>query len=96
MSHISAPDFAPYEGCDGEWVEARNFRNSSKSFGYFACMPCGATWMSAHAKKGFKQGCKNCDRYFYPLYMWENTVKLFGKKEKSLEDNEKPHMSWLC
>ena len=93
---VGAPDFAPYEGCIGEWREARSFVGKGKSFGYFGCFSCEKTWMSAHAKKGFKQGCKSCGMYFYPLYLWENTYKNYNKKDKSLNDNGKPHITELC
>ena len=93
---FSMPDFAPYQGCEGEWVAARDFFSRGKSFGYFGCSRCEKTWMSAHARKGYKQGCKDCDRYYYPLYLWENTVKVYKKKDKALGDNGKPHISHLC
>ena len=92
---VDMPDFAPYEDCVGEWVEAKDFLRDGKSFGYFGCSYCQKKWMSAHARKGFKQGCKDCDRFFYPIYLWKNDFS-YNKKEKALEDNEKPHISYLC
>lgn len=94
MSFVSAPDFAPYEGCTGEWIERRNYYGG-KSFGYFSCGDCHKTWMSAHSKKEFEQGCKDCGRYFFPLYLWQNDFN-GHRKEKGLEDNGKPHISHLC
>ncbi len=95
MSYIAAPDFAPYPGCDGEWMSASSFTGQSKTFGYFGCSHCHKQWMSAHAKKGFKQGCKNCEQYYYPLYLWKNE-QTYHIKEKALEDNGEPHRSDLC
>ena len=94
MNFVSAPDFIPYLGCTGEWVEAR-FYYGGKSFGYFNCIECHKTWMSAHAKKEYEQGCKSCGSYYRPLYLWKNDYTQ-PKKEKGLEDNGKPHLSELC
>ena len=51
------PSIKPFEGCNGIWVKAGNFPGS-KSFGYFTCNFCQKNWISAHAFKGLKQGCK--------------------------------------
>lgn len=74
MNLIEKPDFTPYEGCLGEWVpRAQFFSSNSKSFGYFQCNYCHKNWMSAFARKNYKQGCKQCDRYFLPVFMWINS-----------------------
>ena len=75
-----APDFTPYAGCNGEWVAARSYNGPSKSFGFFGCTFCQKTWMSAHARKGYKQGCKHCDRFFFPVYLWKNDFSNYTKK----------------
>ena len=90
---VEAPDFAPYQGCIGEWVNAIQ-HPGGKSFGYFCCLPCDKKWMSAHARKGYKQGCKDCERFYYPLYLWENTHKKSNLKENP--NNDKPHIKYLC
>lgn len=51
--------------------------------------------MSAHSRKKFKQGCKNCNRYFYATHFWKNFHKK-PEEKKAINDNKKPHMSDLC
>lgn len=74
MPYFDEPDYIPYPGCTGTWIPAQQF-TGGKSFGHFCCNYCEKQWMSAHAKKGYKQGCKYCDEYFYPLYLWKNDSK---------------------
>lgn len=52
--------------------------------------------MSAHSKKTYKQGCKDCNRYFLPSYLWQNSNKRDKQDKKELNDNHKPHLSSLC
>ena len=51
--------------------------------------------MSAHAMKGYRQGCKGCDRKFMPQYLWVNDQAKTEDK-KGLKDESKPHLASLC
>ena len=72
---LKKPMIIPYAGCEGNWVEAKSYPSSSQTFGYFWCGRCQKTWMSAYSRKGYKQGCKICESYFYPAYLWVNDHK---------------------
>jgi len=61
---------APVE-TPGQWVLRKDFVGQ-KSFGFFKCQDCQETWISAHAFKLYKQGCKTCETYFLPMFMWVN------------------------
>jgi len=77
----------------GRWQYREEF-NGFKSFGYFTCSNCEKSWFSAHAFKEYKQGCKNCNRYYLPDYLWENE-----KNENIDPKNEKlqgPHDTERC
>jgi len=52
--------------------ECREEFNSRKSIGYFKCSRWFKSWISAHAFKDYKQGCKECNRYVFALYLWKN------------------------
>jgi len=73
------------EGLEGEWVPTDEFRGS-KSFGYFKC-ECTNWWFSAHAFPNYKQGCQQCELYYFPNKMWINhsssinSVKHNGKHD---------------
>ena len=66
--HIPA---LPFCGARGNWVLSKNF-DGNKSFGSFSCFRCKKDWTSAHSFPGFKQGCKRCNREYYPRFLWEN------------------------
>ena len=72
ISDLSEPPFVPYEGIQGIWVKSLEYPTNSKTFGFYRCNYCEKTWMSAHSKRSFKQGCKSCNRYFYPTHLWKN------------------------
>ena len=77
----------------GYWVAYDEFENY-KSFGYFKC-DCEAWWMSAHAFKNYKQGCKLCDDYSYATYFWvnEEDQEIKGKSKK---ENRGNHLRDRC
>ena len=78
---------------DGQWV-ARNKFKREKSFGFFKCHKCNKTWLSAHAFRKYRQGCKGCETKVLPIYLWENHEKNTEIKKK--KDNKKPHDAGRC
>ena len=58
---------APINHGDGQWVKPKAF-TGNKSFGLFAC--CDRTWSCAHARKNFKQKCRQCQKQCEPFAMW--------------------------
>ena len=84
----------------GYWVLRDEF-NGVKSFGSYVCesKKCkNKKWISAHAYKIHRQGCKSCDQYTLPTYMWVNTDKDTIKdiKNDTDKDTDKPHDSERC
>jgi len=76
---------------EGNWVE-RHLFEGEKSFGYFKC-PCKKWWISAHSFPIYRQGCKKCETYSLPKYLWENksyTIK------KDVDEEESPHDVLRC
>jgi len=60
----------PFDSADGYWVRRIEFMGD-KSFGYFKCQ-CKKWWMSAHSQTKYKQGCKSCNKFSLPEYLWVN------------------------
>eukprot|EP01130_Rhizamoeba_saxonica_P002091 TRINITY_DN11899_c0_g1_i1.p1 TRINITY_DN11899_c0_g1~~TRINITY_DN11899_c0_g1_i1.p1 ORF type:complete len:223 (+),score=28.03 TRINITY_DN11899_c0_g1_i1:85-753(+) len=90
----------PYEDCLGSWIPREDFFGR-KSFAFYKCNSCRKRWMSSRGFKDHRQACKNCERYVYPDFMWENENYYHpdSSEESSnsfLEDNEIPHMSQYC
>eukprot|EP01068_Selenidium_serpulae_P019443 Selendium_serpulae@DN6645_c0_g1_i1.p1 len=83
----------PFPGAEGAWVLRERFRGK-KSFGWFDCR-CNARWISAHAQPDFKQGCKQCDTYRYPTWLWVNT-STHKRGNHAPEKETTPHLSHLC
>ena len=79
------------EGFDGYWVYHKDF-TGKKSFGYFICY-CKNRWMSAHAFKKYKQGCKKCEAYKYPVCLWVNENKRDNDSEL---EGSSPHDRERC
>lgn len=80
---------------DGHWVLRADFP-FEKSFGWYECESekCMKTWLSAHSFKKFKQGCKKCDTYQLPKFLWLNTD---NDERSSADENSKgPHDSARC
>lgn len=77
---------------DGHWTIRSKFQGR-KSFGFFICN-CKKTWLSAHAFKEYKQGCKSCEVETFPKYLWVNTE--LNKKEEIIKNLDKPHDRLRC
>jgi hypothetical protein len=81
----------------GQWVKRAEFRGH-KSFGYFCCHECsGKNWVSAHAFKNMRQGCKQCYGYTLARYLWVNNDQGKGlaiRAEPKL--NKREHIEELC
>jgi hypothetical protein len=95
---IPPPPNPPIIDLSGHWVERKGFKGK-KSFGYFSCYVCAgknqSSWLSAHAFKTFRQGCKRCKTYVLPIYMWVNAENT--PRNTIVQDDElKPHKSELC
>ena len=80
----------------GYWI-LRNAFNGIKSFGVFVCenKKCNNRWKSAHAYKIYRQGCKSCDQYTLPTYMWVNE-NTHIRDNDAIKDTDKPHDSERC
>jgi len=53
--------------------------------------------MSSRVKKKYKQGCKNCDSYYWARFLWLNSKKPRENPEgKSVIDQSKEHIYDLC
>ena len=94
---VPPPPSPPIES-SGHWIEREKFPGD-KSFGYFFCFTCAgkSAWISAHAFKRYKQGCKTCDTYFLPVYMWVNDHGNDSNEYRDIEESEKkPHKRDLC
>ena len=77
----------------GEWVLREDFPGK-KSFGFFKCT-CDKTWLSAHAYKIYEQGCKTCEDFSKPVYMWvNNDVRVEPKLP--VTDETRPHDKTRC
>lgn len=85
----------PFPGADGEWVPRDLFRGK-KSFGGFVC-ECGASWVSAHAQKLFKQQCKTCKKGYLPDVLWQNANPKPGARSVEVSDRlNGHHLTALC
>lgn len=83
---------------DGEWVLLAEFKRRSradKSFGYYVCSECSKGWMSAHARPGYRQECKACNCWEWPLVMWVNAPGA-ARKDKDPDTPRARHMAELC
>lgn len=79
----------PYSEMEGYWIDREHFKGI-KSFGFYRCEN-KKTWISAHAKKNYRQSCKCCNKFYYPKYLWRNT-----KPGTVVSKNTKPHESSRC
>lgn len=77
----------------GKWVELQNFQGS-KSFGFFKCLGCRQKWISAHAFKVYKQGCKRCNGMKLPDLMWENDI--CTQSDQMKKESKAPHDNKRC
>ena len=59
LSEYSIKSWRPNPPVDseGEWVHPHEFKGR-KSFGYFLCLNCRKTWLSAHSFPNYQQGCQ--------------------------------------
>eukprot|EP01068_Selenidium_serpulae_P002485 Selendium_serpulae@DN2491_c0_g1_i1.p1 len=89
----------PFPDAQGAWVLLEDFEGE-KSFGWFKCNArCNAKWISAHAQREFRQGCKRCNIYRYPTWLWVNNPTYerdFDDDDGEKQDKRKPHLSHLC
>ena len=93
--HYIPPPDPPIES-SGHWALREEFFGH-KSFGYFVCSICaGSNWISAHAFKNFKQGCKRCNIYCLPVYMWVNEESRDKFDDDDEDSKKKPHKTELC
>lgn len=76
----------------GQWVLREDF-TGRKSFGYFVC-GCGRFWLSAHAFKDYRQGCRGCEQKSFPYFLWENFGKRTDRDRNYADD--KPHDASRC
>jgi len=92
----SKPKPEPPVDTPGYWELRDNFKGL-KSFGSYVCesKKCkNKEWISAHAHKEYRQGCKSCDKFVLPMYMWVNTDK--DTIKGIIKDTDKPHDSERC
>ena len=82
----------PFSDAQGHWVRRAEYKKPHGSFGYFFCTQCNKRWMSAYAQKELRQGCKDCNVYVKPRFLWLN----HNKNDKSTKNNDKPHLQHLC
>lgn len=80
---------------EGYWVKRNDFERE-KSFGYFVCTKCKKNWLSAHSFKKYKQGCKGCEKKYYPQYLWYNVKNRERNPEFAGINKEKPHDKMRC
>ena len=80
----------PFPGADGYWVERAQFPGL-KSFGMYECVgkKCLGRWSSAHAQKKFGQGCKRCERFALPNFMWFNNASSASRRDRKNPDDKK-------
>jgi hypothetical protein len=81
---------------EGRWVYTGEFQKE-KSFGYFICGRCSKEWFSAHSYPMYRQGCQQCERKSYPLFMWENVSN--RERDESSDgssDSDGPHDQLRC
>ena len=84
----------PVEGQAGKWVPRAKFPRD-KGFGVFVCSPCsGKAWVSAHALRQYRQGCKSCETMHLPKWMWLNDN--FDDKGGRNERLKGPHDKARC
>jgi hypothetical protein len=86
------PPAAPVDNA-GKWVETQNFQGS-KSFGFFKCRQCRQKWISAHAFKVYKQGCKRCNSTKLPDFMWQNDKRT--PSDRAEKESKAPHDKGRC
>jgi len=87
----------------GHWVKRADFKGRENSFGYFCCYECsGKNWVSAHAFKNMRQGCKQCYGYTLARYLWVNNNQGMGLAVRAEPKRNKPkrnkpgHIEELC
>lgn len=85
----------PFADADGEWVDPQQC-NQRKSFGWFECVCCNKTWMSAHAQARYAQGCKMCNVETLPVCMWQNSFKYKETDQPTTVATIKPHDRSRC
>ena len=80
----------------GYWIARADFPGD-KSFGYFSCDACSNSWLSAHAFKHYRQGCKACEDKSLPTWMWVNLPRDDDDDERSASGKQdKPHHQSRC
>jgi len=82
----------------GQWVKRADFKGRENSFGYFCCYECsGKNWVSAHAFKNMRQGCKQCYGYTLARYLWVNNNQGRELAVRAEPKRNKPgHIEELC
>ena len=88
----------PFAGIKGDWVTPKAFHGQRQSFGFFQCEgpKCKKSWTSAHAQSRFKQGCKACECWNLPKYMWQNEPGSQRDQEDDQRHGKQPHDSDRC
>jgi hypothetical protein len=76
---------------DGQWMPNINTKYNIKSFGVYQCS-CSRIWGSAHARSNYKQACKKCGKFNFPVLLWKDD----HKKIKQIGGNTKEHETFLC
>ena len=80
----------------GQWVKRAEFKGY-ESFGYFCCHECsGKNWVSAHAFKNVRQGCKQCYGYTLARYLWVDNEDDRDGREVARPGLKKRHIKGLC
>lgn len=85
----------PFPNANGKWIRLKKF-DQHKSFGFFECLPCKKHWTTAHARTEYRQGCKKCNREYYPRYMWKNNSDTDSSSDDGIRKDRKPHDSKRC
>eukprot|EP01125_Pyxidicula_operculata_P021553 TRINITY_DN834_c0_g1_i1.p1 TRINITY_DN834_c0_g1~~TRINITY_DN834_c0_g1_i1.p1 ORF type:complete len:126 (+),score=7.67 TRINITY_DN834_c0_g1_i1:104-481(+) len=88
FSHIPAPLNIP-----GKWVARSEFLNK-QSFGYYRCLCCKKTWMSAYSQPNYGQACRQCDVFYLPICMWQNDEN--SKRKRKTITIKGPHDAGRC
>jgi hypothetical protein len=93
--HVRAVHYTPPPiTSNGFWTTTQEC-SQRKSFGFFVC-ECGSEWISAHAFKKYKQGCKKCEKETFPRKMWQNEQPKNNSEEPLKLDTKKPHDQQRC
>ena len=89
----------PLPGLEGKWVVPEVFRGT-KSFGFYECQSekkkCKNRWTSAHAFAEYEQGCKACEHWNLPMYMWLNNKNTSNDDGDKYRKGKAPHDSERC